>query len=675
MNTQTFLLILLAALAALGIVLFQYYFKTKSRGKLILLLAFLRFLAFFGAFLLLINPKFTKNEYRTEKSNLVVLVDNSSSVEAYKEDITDVLKGLRENEELDKRFNFEAYGFGSSLNALDSLNLNEKITDVSGALDGLKEIYSGTNSAVILISDGNQTIGRDYEFYGKSDAFPIYPIAIGDTTRYEDIAIAQVNVNQYAFLKNKYPIELTITYSGSNSIKSAAKISVNGKSVFRQVISLSGTNRSTTINTLLDANSIGLKNIEISVDKLNNERNINNNRREVAIEVIDEKTNIAIVSNLLHPDIGALKKAIESNEQRSVVIVKPDGDTKEWDDIDLFILYQPNPLFKTVYEYIQQRKANVFTITGTQTNWNFLNNAQNVFSKKSSSLGEEVTPIINQGFTLFNGTDFSIQDFPPLQTDLGEITLREENQILLNQQIKGAVLNEPLLAIFSNETQRQAALFGENIWKWRVQSYRNDGDFKNFDDFIGKLILYLATNKSRERLSLDYESVYNASNGAIISATYFDNTFVFDSNATIILKLQDLGSKKITEMPMLLKGSYFQSDLSSLPAGKYNFTASVKNENLTKSGSFTILDFDVEKQLLSTDYQKLNRLAQNTGGNLFYAAQTSDLVAELLEDGRFVPTQKSNENVVSLIDFRILLAVIALALTVEWFLRKYNGLI
>ncbi len=107
MQIQTVLLIILAAIVALVIVLFQYYYKNKPKGKLSLLLAFLRFSTFFCAFLLLINPKFTKNEYRTEKSNLIVLVDNSSSVGTYQKDVATIVDKLGESESLNNRFNVE----------------------------------------------------------------------------------------------------------------------------------------------------------------------------------------------------------------------------------------------------------------------------------------------------------------------------------------------------------------------------------------------------------------------------------------------------------------------------------------------------------------------------------------------------------------------------------------
>lgn len=675
MQIQTVLLIILAAIVALVIVLFQYYYKNKPKGKLSLLLAFLRFSTFFCAFLLLINPKFTKNEYRTEKSNLIVLVDNSSSVGTYQKDVATIVDKLGESESLNNRFNVEKYTFGSSLKASDSLSFIEKSTDITNALSGLKEIYSATNSVVILISDGNQTLGQDYGFYGEKQNFTIYPIAVGDTTRYEDIAITQVNTNRYAFLKNKYPVELYVSYTGASNTKSEVKITVNDKSVFRQEVALSNTANTKIINAVLDANSVGLKNIVVSVGKLTNERNIENNKREVVVEVIDEKTNIGIISNIVHPDIGTLKKAIESNEQRSVSILKPGSNAKEWEDVDLFILYQPDPSFKTVYEYIQHKKANLFTITGTQTNWNFLNKVQTTFTKKSYNQTEEIFPVLNPAFGLFNSTDFSLLDFPPLQGNLGEIVLKGQAEVLLNQQIKGAVLNEPLLAVFKGDVQRQVVLFGENSWKWRIQSYRNDQSFKNFDDFVGKIILFLTVNKSRERLTLEYESVYMGSNEASISAAYFDETFAFDANAMLAMKLKSKDSETITEMPMLLKGNYYESDLSNLPAGRYDFTVSVKNEKLSKSGSFNILEFDVEKQFSSTDHYKLQRLAENTGGKLFYPPQTDDLLRNLEDNNRFVPTQKSSQKVVSLISFKILLAIMVAALAAEWFIRKYNGLI
>ncbi|WP_321538780.1 hypothetical protein [Flavobacterium piscinae] len=60
---------------------------------------------------------------------------------------------------------------------------------------------------------------------------------------------------------------------------------------------------------------------------------------------------MAIVSSINHPDIGALKRAIESNQQRKVSILKP-SQIKSLQDFNVLILYQPTSEFKSVFEKI-----------------------------------------------------------------------------------------------------------------------------------------------------------------------------------------------------------------------------------------------------------------------------------------------------------------------------------
>ncbi len=80
MEAQTLLYIILGGIAALLLALFQYFFKKKSMSKLNMLFSFLRFLTLFSVLLLLINPKFDHVTLSIEKPNLVVAIDNSSSV-------------------------------------------------------------------------------------------------------------------------------------------------------------------------------------------------------------------------------------------------------------------------------------------------------------------------------------------------------------------------------------------------------------------------------------------------------------------------------------------------------------------------------------------------------------------------------------------------------------------
>ncbi|MEE9363780.1 MAG: VWA domain-containing protein [Cellulophaga sp.] len=675
MQTKTIFLIILAAVVALLVILFQYYYKTKKRGKLNAILSFLRFIGIFGVLLLLINPKFTKEEFIIEKSTLVLLVDNSTSMNSANEttNISSILNEISNEEELQAKFNLKKYYFGSEINENGNLSFSEKNTNITKAIASINDIYVNTSTSIVLVTDGNQTIGEDYEFYGTNQKTTIFPIAVGDTIRYEDVNISRVNANKYAFLKNKFPVESFISYEGKNNISVLYTIFLQGKSIYKERVSLTSTNNTKVISTLIDAKSVGVKTLKFTLSALQNEKNIVNNEKRVALEVIDEKTNIVIISDIEHPDIGALKKAIEKNEQRSVVIKKPSVGKAEFDAIDVFILYQPNRSFTKIYEYLKLRKPSVFTVTGSATDWNFLNSIQSSFSKRSSKQTEEINAVLNSGFNLFSTSDFSIEGFPPLLGNLGDISINKVNDVLLSQRIRGIDMKEPLLVVLGETTDKEVVLFGEGLWKWRSQSFRNDREFINFDDLIGKIVLYLASNKPKDRLVLDYEQMYSGSNEAVIKASYFDKAFSFDTNASLVLKVKQEGVEK--QIPMLFKGNYYEADISDLKANNYNFTVAVEKENISKSGKFIILDFNIEQQFSSTNYKKLNRLAENTKGKLYYPGQVDDLVQYLVKEKQFLPTQKRIEKIVSLVDFKFLLGLIIIAFSAEWFIRKYNGLI
>jgi len=669
--------IILAAVAALAIVVFQYYYPGKKKSSISLIASILRFFTWFAVFVLLINPKFSKNEYELEKTKLVLLTDNSASIHAINQEtnINAIVDQITSNSDILDKFDMQQYRFGSTLKFSDSLTFDEKITDIHDALLSIKQAYTNTDVALLLITDGNTTYGEEYRFFTADENFSVFPIVVGDTAKYTDIRIGQVNHNNYAFLNNKYPIEVYVNYDGATAATSTFTITQDRKIVYSENLGLDNTTNFKIINTLLDADAVGIKNLKLNVSALTDEKNVVNNTKNIGIEVIDEKTKIALVSDIIHPDIGALTKAIESNEQRSVTLLNSRVTTENLNDFDIYIFYQPNRRFEKIFSYVQNKKASLFTITGRKTDWNFLNRIQNSYTKNGYGQDEEIVPTLNKGFNTFGIPDFSVTDFPPLASDLGEILITKSHETLLFQQIKGVSLPDPLFAITTGDQPKEAILFGENIWKWRAQSFREHRNFENFDNLIGKLMLYLAANTSRERLLLDYKTLYQGNFNARITATYFDNAYTFDPSALLSIQLKSTTTNAVQEIPFLLKNGYYEVDLSAVAADSYTFTVRVRNKPISASGSFTILDFDVERQFFSSDADKLSQLASNTGGKLYTPDAVSVLIQDLETAERFNPKQKNIENEVPLIDFRILLGFIIACLTAEWFIRKYHGLV
>ncbi|MGB3143119.1 MAG: VWA domain-containing protein [Maribacter sp.] len=675
MESITVLYIILAAIVALGLAVLSYYKKGKQKDSVNWLLGGLRLLGVFGILLLLINPQFSKFTYTLVKPNLVVLTDNSTSIAPYGTEVKSLVGSIVNSDEIKNKFNIDSYSFGSDVAVYDSLDFTDTKTNIQKSLATLDEVYARQETVFILISDGNQTIGQDYSFFTPDKKTTILPVVVGDTTKFNDISVGPILTNKYAFLKNKFPLETYVSYQGTNNVNATVTISMNGSTVYKENLKLGPDQNYRAINTQIDANSIGFKTIQVQVTSLPEERNTVNNKRSTTIEVIDEKTNIAIISQLLHPDLGTLKKSIESNEQRQVSILKPNASASELEEVDLFIFYQPDSRFKNSMELAKKKNASAFIITGTHTDYNFLNGAQSAFVIENGYPTQEVFGILNGAFANYDISSFDLTNFPPLDSDAGPILFNTQNKALLGTQIKGLDIQKPLWTVFDDNSRKQALLLGENLWKWRVQTSRNTGEFTNFDDFIGNLVRYLTSTKNKSRLNVNYEKVYEGSTNVVISATYFDEAFLFDPNAKISIQVTNKNTKKEITNPMVLKNGFFEADLSNLVPGEYDFKVIVEKESTVETGSFSISEFDLENQFVSSDAGKMQKLASNTNGTLFYSSQTDALKQKLLNDDTYVPTEVSTENVVSLIDFWALLGAISIAFALEWFIRKYNGLI
>src|SRR5699024_1642575 len=119
MTTQTVIFIVLAAIVAAGLALWQYY--SGKRQPKWGIFAGLRFVTYFAVFLLLINPKFKQRQYSLEKPTLVLAVDNSQSIAFFDQadTVRTIVQRLLSNQELADQFAIKTYSFGAHFRKTD----------------------------------------------------------------------------------------------------------------------------------------------------------------------------------------------------------------------------------------------------------------------------------------------------------------------------------------------------------------------------------------------------------------------------------------------------------------------------------------------------------------------------------------------------------------------------
>src|SRR5690606_9252555 len=116
-------------------------------------------------------------------------------------------------------------------------------------------------------------------------------------------------------------------------------------------------------------------------------------------------------------------------------------------------------------------KINSLTITGTATDYTFLNTVQADFQKRAGAQFENYLPEFNENYGVFQTENIGFDDFPPLEDQFGGMEFKAAFNPVLFQNIQGFTTETPLLATTEESGLRKAYLFGEGIWKWRAKSY------------------------------------------------------------------------------------------------------------------------------------------------------------------------------------------------------------
>ena len=673
MQTTTILYILLALLMSVGISYFQYFYKAKSNAKINILLFTLKTLSLFLLILLFINPKVKITTLENIKPTLSILVDDSKSISFFKEEknIEEFISKLNNNSILSNKFTIENLIFNTDLKISDSLSFSGRETNIYKALTAVNKLNNTKNAPIVLLTDGNQTIGNDYEFINSKQT--IYPIVFGDTIKYKDVLVRQINVNKYSYIKNKFPVEVIINYEGNETVKTKFSIFRNGKTIFSKNIQFSKEENSQIITTNLRATKKGVNYYTAAVQKIKDEKNIKNNSKNFSVEVIDEQTKVLLLTAVLHPDIGALKKAIESNKQRSVEVVMIDDFKNQISNYQLIVIYQPNNSFNAVLSEIKKENSNFLLITGANTDWNFINKQQLNFSKKQLNQTEEYGAIYNPSFLTFLQKDIGFNQFSPLIDKFGEITFSKEHQNLVLQNINGLQTQQPLISVLEDNNQKIGVIFGAGIWKWRASSYLKTNSFQDFDQFIGNLMQYLSSNKKRNRLEVNSESIYAANASINISAFYTDKNYQFDPRASLEITVTNKKTKEITKLPFSLLDTSYQIALENFSSGEYSFKVSVLGQKSTAYGSFKISNYQIEEQFSHANVDKLTKLAERTGGKLFHNNEIENVFKNLLDNKAYSTIQKTRVKEQGLIDWKWILFFIISLFTAEWFIRKYFG--
>ena len=648
------------------------------------ILAGLRFLMVTQLTLLLFGPLIRQIQKMKEPPSIVFAIDNSQSV-AEIEDSTSLIVFQQSINALQQ--DLRTNGYITELRSINNpilfdqlLSFNENSSDINAMLQSIQNDFESRNLAeVVLFSDGLYNLGNNPAFHPYN--FPISTVGLGDTTQRPDLNLNALLYNKITYQGNKFPIvtelisynlagkSVTIQLAKGNTILEQQQISINNQNQFNQV------------EFLVEAVESGASRYTITANPVDGEFIVSNNTKEAYIEVIDGKQKILLVSPAPHPDIKAIKNALESNDNYELVTyINGINEFKE-DKYDAVILNQvpdKRRRFESILNKIERDKIPAFFIYGNQSDINRFNAMNGTVSIQPISYQRDnVFPAFNTAFSKFlyaNENLEALNDFSPVKVPFANYVITPQSEVMLYQKVGKVPTQKPLLLIQRSNDWSSVVMLGEGLWSWRMQEYAKHQKHDAFDELISKIVQFLSTKEDKRRFKVYPIKNEFLNNESIIFETEVYNDIyerTYGHKIDISIMDDENNSHGYSYVTNKVNSRY---KISGLENGIYNYTASavINGNNETSTGSFTVKDLQIETTKLTADHDLLRNIASLNGGKFYEKNELEQLKSDILNREK---TNKiySSEKYLSIINMKWGFFILILFVSLEWFLRKYHG--
>ncbi len=687
-------LIFICLFIAFGYAFFLYFRDkklTELSKKKVFLFAVIRFLSSFIISLLLLSPLLKTFNRTSEEPLIIFAVDNTESIKLAYNKNDELLSDIKENlnstiNSIQEDFKTEIFSFGKELKDTLIYDYTEKQTDISNIIsEASNKFYNKNIGALVIISDGLYNKGTNPVYSIKNTNFSIYTAALGDTTVYKDLLIKDVRHNEIAFKDNRFPLIVTIAAKKLKSKNAVCNIYHNNKKIASKNFTINSNDYLEKLNFNIEANKAGVQQYRVSVTNLKEEKNIVNNTKIIAINVIENRQKILFLANSPHPDIGAIFNSLKQNANFDIDIFSGKKFNKEITDYSLVILHQL-PSFSNNLSQLLPKLINsqipVFFILGTQTNYNVFNSYNfGVQIQHRNSAFDEVNGYVNSNFNDFEISEkFSelLKTATPLLVPFGDYKTPPQMENILLQDLRNIKTSKPLISISNYSSSLKSGIgiiFGENIWRLRMHCFKKYNDFKVFDNFINQIIQSLVLKINRNRFIVKVDKIIPENKEILFKAEVYNKIFELTNKNDVDLKITDSTGNTYNYKLNKSENSYFLN-IGNLPEGSYSYFAKTKqsDKTLTKSGSFTVIKSNIESLNLVADYNLLLKLANKTGGKFIKNYTNIDSLKNYLaKDENITPISYETQDLSEFIKFKWIFFLILALLTLEWFLRKISG--
>ncbi len=659
---------------------------SKLRPLTRVLLFLVRFVVVTLLGLLLLNPSVKTRNKIIEKPVVVAGIDNSASMAARVDEVvlSDSINAIVTaiKSQLDGDADVEVVLFGDRARAGGSQGFDDDISDYSEFFEYVNRNYSDLNMAsIVMIADGLFNRGVDPVSALSAMRTPVYTLALGDTMAVPDILISDVRYNSVVYADDIFPVEVTLSANGYAGKNIFVRLYDGNKMLSSAKINIHSDDFTSTHTFRVTANTAGRKRYVVIADTIEGEQNTLNNKRDIFVNILNNRQNILIYAYAPHPDIGALRNSIEQNNNYTVEVAYSAAFKGSMSDYDLVILHQIPAMHYAGAGYlkeIQEKKIPVMYIIGESTNLPVFNRFSNSVDIISGM--KNITDARFKYNDRFAGFSFSedyqqqLAQLPPLFAPLGNYKVADNSEVMAFQDINDIATDFPLILFYNDMHSKECVIAGEGLWLWRIQSYLKYDNTSAFDQLIRKSVMMLLAGNDNRKFRVITEGKYYDNEDIILRAELYNEAYEAVNTAAVSLKITDSDGLDY-DYQFVPSADGYTAKPGSLPVGVYSYRAVAEQgkDNLVETGEFVVDHIDLEGRTVVADHRMLHRISSLNNGGLYYPDEYEDLINVVKNNPEMVSKVHYEYSYTSIVTWLPVLLLIVVLLGTEWFVRKYGG--
>ena len=653
-------------------------------------MAVFRFVAVTILAILLLSPFIRARNTQTFKPIVALVVDNSESIKNGLGRDTAEFKGKIQSlaDKLGDKYEVDEYSAGDKLRKGVDFTFTDKSTDLSSAVDEINDLYYNRNlGAVVIASDGIYNRGVNPVYSASNASYSVYTIALGDTAIQKDQKVANVYYNKIAYLNDEFSVKAEVeanNFSGKGARLSIHEIEAGAEPKLLQSkeIGYNSNDFFGTFDFILPANKVGIVHYRVSLSNLEGEVTYKNNVRDIFVEVLDGRQKILLVANSPHPDIAAFKDAIESNKNYQLDVEYAETFSKKLNDYNLIILHQLPSVSNRGANILKEAanlKKPLLYVLGSETSINEFSKIQSALVVKGNAdKFNEVTATVARDFSLFTLSDKTMQTIPklpPFACFFGEFVASPSAKVLLHQRINSLDTDFPLWLFNENGDAKTGVICGEGLWRWRLYDYMFNKNTDATNELINKTIQYLSVKADKRPFQVSLpKNIFEDNEAVTFDAQLYNANYELVNTPDVDMKITGEDGKEYNYKFTKTETAY-NLNAGFLPVGNYSYTASVKMGNgaLTANGKFSVSPLQLEEMQTRANHTVLYQLATQHNGTMHYLQDAEKIATEIDAKNQLKPVLYDTYITQSAINFKWILILLLVLISVEWFTRKYLG--